>query len=92
MAKENLVNLKPEKISEEHLNEVQAIVTKINDLRMEIGKLETNKHSLLHIYAGVNDELKVVQEKLEKDYGTCNINIQDGSIKYPENGEVNKKD
>ena len=44
MAKENLVNLKPEKISEEHLNEVQGVVSKINELRMEIGRLETNKH------------------------------------------------
>jgi|TARA_R100000084_G_scaffold108039_1_gene69658 uncharacterized membrane protein len=91
MAKENLVNLKPEKISEEHLNEVQSVVSKINELRMEIGRLETNKHALLHSHAGLQDELKLVQDKLEKEYGTCNINIQDGSIKYPENAD-NKKD
>ena len=91
MAKEEMVDLKPEKISEENLKEVQAVVAKVNDLRMEIGRLETSKHALLHTYAGVNDELKVIQDKLEKEYGTCNINIQDGTIQYPENAD-NKKD
>tara|TARA_R100001440_G_scaffold1627_1_gene5233 strand:+ start:2863 stop:3138 length:276 start_codon:yes stop_codon:yes gene_type:complete len=91
MAKEEMVNLKPEKISEESLKEVQTVVAKVNELRMEIGRLETNKHALLHTYAGVNDELKVVQDKLEKEYGTVNINIQDGTIQYPEDAD-NKKD
>ena len=90
MAKEKLVALKPEKISEEHLKEVQAVVAKINELRMEIGRIETNKHALLHTHAGVQDELKLVQDKLEKEYGTVNINIQDGTIKYPEDAD-NKK-
>ena len=91
MTEENLVNLKPEKISEEHLKEVQTVVSKINELRLEIGRLETNKHALLHSHAGVQDELKVIQEKLEKEYGTVNININDGTITPPENAD-NKKD
>jgi uncharacterized membrane protein len=91
MAKEKLVDLKPEKISDEHLKEVQAVVAKINELRMEIGRIETNKHALLHSHAGVQDELKLVQDKLEKEYGTVNINIQDGTIKHPEDAD-NKKD
>tara|TARA_R100000278_G_scaffold12845_1_gene13701 strand:- start:929 stop:1204 length:276 start_codon:yes stop_codon:yes gene_type:complete len=91
MTEENLVNLKPEKISEEHLKEVQMVVSKINELRLEIGRLETNKHALLHSHAGVQDELKVIQEKLEKEYGTVNINITDGTITPPENAD-NKKD
>ena len=33
-----------------------------------------------------------MQDELEKDYGTYDINIQDGTIKYPENGEADKKD
>ena len=91
MTEENLVNLKPEKISDEHLKEVQTVVSKINELRLEIGRLETNKHALLHSHAGVQDELKVIQEKLEKEYGTVNININDGTITHPENAD-NKKD
>ena len=55
-------------------------------------QLETRKHQTLHILAGVNDELALIQEELKKDYGTNDINIQDGMINYPENGEVNKED
>jgi len=91
MAKEEMVNLKPEKISEESLKEVQGVVSKVNELRMELGRLATVKHELLHKHAGIQDELKVIQDKLEKEYGTVNINIADGTIKYPEDAD-NKKD
>jgi|TARA_R100001463_G_scaffold13942_3_gene37086 uncharacterized membrane protein len=91
MAKEEMVNLKPEKISEENLKEVQGVVAKVNELRMELGRLETVKHTLLHQHAGIQDELKLVQEKLEKEYGTVNINIADGTIQYPEDAD-NKED
>ena len=36
------------------------------------------------------DELTVLQKEFEKDYGTFDVNIQDGTINYPkENGEAN---
>ena len=47
---------------------------------------------MLHGIAGIQDELTSLQETFNKEYGTYDINIQDGSINYPENGEVNKKD
>ena len=60
---------------------------------MDIGALESRKHQALHYIAGYNDELKLLQDELENQYGTYDINIQDGIINYPpENGEVNKKD
>ena len=60
---------------------------------MNIGQLEARKHQLLHMIAGVNDELTLLQGELEKEYGTNDINIKDGTINYPkENGEANKKD
>jgi len=34
-----------------------------------------------------------MRDTFEKDYGTADVNIQDGTINYPkENGEVNKED
>jgi hypothetical protein len=34
-----------------------------------------------------------MQKEFEKEYGTADINIKDGTINYQkENGEVNKKD
>ena len=43
----------------------------------------------MHSVAGLRDELTLLQTELEKDYGTFDINIQDGIINYPkENGQT----
>ena len=90
--KEKLVDLKPEKITDEQLGKTQTIVNNINSAQMQIGRLEGQKHLLLHQVFKFQEELKVLQVELEEQYGTVNINIEDGRIKYEENGEANKKD
>ena len=89
--KEELVDLKPkaEKVTDAQLEKIQSIVDRINQSQMNIGQLESRKHQLLHLIAGTNDELTLMQSKLQEEYGTNDINIQDGTINYPENGEVN---
>ena len=91
---EKVIDLTPkaEKITDEQLKKVQDVISNINKLQMEIGINETRKHNLLHNVAGVQDQLTLMQVEFEKDYGTTDINIQDGTINYPENGEVNKED
>ena len=91
---EKIVDLKPkaEKISEKQLTKVQDVINRINRGQLELGIMETRKHSILHSIARVQDELTLLQEEFKKEYGTYDVNIQDGSINYPENGEVNKKD
>ena len=55
--------------------------------------MEVRKHEVMHQIAGMRDELKVIQSEFEKEYGTFDVNIQDGTINYPkENGEADKKD
>ena len=84
---------KPEKVSEAQLSRIKSIVDRINNAQMQIGQLEARKHQLLHGIAGTNDELAVLQDELEREYGTNDVNIQDGTINYPkENGEADKKD
>ena len=47
----------------------------------------------MHNLASLRDKLTVLQGEFEKEYGTFDINIQDGTINYPkENGEADKKD
>ena len=90
--KEKVVDLKPkaEKITDEQLKKVQDTVNNMNRSQLEIGSMELRKHDLLHGIAGLRDELTVLQKEFEKDYGTFDVNIQDGTINYPkENGEVN---
>ena len=87
-----LKGIKPEKITDEQLTKVQDTVNGINRAQLEIGSLEIKKHEMMHGIAGLRDELTVLQSEFEKEYGTFDINIQDGLINYPENGEADKKD
>ena len=87
-----LKGIKPEKITDEQLKKVQDSVNNINRAQLEIGAMELKKHEMMHHIAGLRDELTVLQSEFEKEYGTFDINIQDGTINYPENGEVNKED
>ena len=87
-----LKGVKPEKITDEQLAKVQNTVNNINRAQLEIGMFETKKHRILHEIAGLNDELGRLQTEFEKEFGTFDIDIKDGTINYPENGEANKKD
>ena len=92
--KEKVVDLKPkaEKITDEQLEKVQNTVNSINRAQLELGSMELKKHEMMHQIAGLRDSLTVLQKEFEEEYGTFDINIQDGTINYPsDNGEVNKK-
>ena len=84
-----LKGVKPEKITDEQLTKVQNTVNSINRAQLEIGSMEVKKHELMHNIAGARDNLTVLQSEFEKEYGTFDINIQDGTINYPENGKAN---
>ena len=84
-----LKGIKPEKITDEQLKKVQDTVNSLNRSQLEIGSMELKKHELMHQLAAVRDELTVLQDEFIKEYGTFDINIQDGMINYPkENGEA----
>ena len=87
-----LKGIKPEKITDEQLKKVQDTVNSINRAQLEIGSMEIKKHEMMHSIAALREGLTSLQAEFEKDYGTFDINIQDGTINYPENGEANKKD
>ncbi len=91
--KEKIVDLKPkaEKITDEQLKKVQSIVNTLNRAQLELGMMETKKHSLLHTIGTIQDQLTLMQSEFEKEYGTNDINIQTGEINY-ENGKTNKED
>ena len=91
--KEEIIDLKPEKVSEEQLNKVQSVINDINRAQIEIGTIETKKHNMLHQISLLQEKIGEMQVEFEKEYGTADINIKDGTINYPkENGEADKKD
>tara|TARA_R110000824_G_scaffold315886_1_gene503038 strand:- start:34 stop:339 length:306 start_codon:yes stop_codon:yes gene_type:complete len=81
---------KPEKITGEQLERVQLAVNNLNRTQLEIGSIEVKKHEMMHAMSSSRDELKVLQDEFEKEYGTFDIDVQNGTINYPkENGETN---
>ena len=83
-----LKGVKPEKITDEQLKKVQDSVNNLNRSQLEIGSMEVKKHELMHQIAGLRDELTLLQTEFEKEYGTFDINIQDGTINYPKDVEA----
>ena len=88
-----LKGVKPEKVTDEQLKEVQQLINDINRNQMELGQMETRKHAVLHHISSLQEGVGAMRETFEKDYGTADIDIQTGTINYPkENGETNKED
>jgi hypothetical protein len=88
-----LKGIKPEKITEDQLKKVQDVINEINRSQMEIGQMETKKHAIAHHITVLQETVGEIRDEFEKEYGTADVNIQDGTINYPkENGEVNKED
>ena len=87
--KDKVIDLKPKatNITDEQLGKLQQVVNSINGIQFEIGKLEAQKHSYLHRLAGLQDEVAILQDELNKEYGTFDVDLKDGTINYPEDGE-----
>jgi len=97
---EKIIDLKPkaEKVTDEQLAKIQSYVSSINNHQIEIGRMETRKHQMLHNLGTIQDQLTLLQNELQKEYNTVDINIETGEINYPpenpnppENVEINKK-
>ena len=82
MKKEKVVDLKPkvDKISDKHLEELQGILNITNNLQYNIGKLEGQKHNLLHELSITQKRIIDMQDMLSKEYGTYDVNIADATI------------
>ena len=80
---------KPSKITNEELNKVQSIINDINRAQLEIGSFESKKHNLLHHVAQSQEKLGEMQGEFEKNYGTADINIQDGTINHKKDEQTN---
>tara|TARA_Y100001938_G_C7901084_1_gene334700 strand:+ start:395 stop:634 length:240 start_codon:yes stop_codon:yes gene_type:complete len=75
------------KIKKEELEKIKSQATKTNQLLNEVGYLESRKHQLLHDLAGLNEEIDIYKQELEKTYGQVTINLEDGSFEEIEKVE-----
>lgn len=67
------------KITEEQLQELRDQESKKNAILRDLGILETQKHSLLHAFAVIQDQQEKTKASLEDQYGKINVNLEDGS-------------
>ena len=83
--KEKMVDLQPkaEKITSIQLAKLQRVVNDNNALQFKVGALELQKHELCKSLSLVQQEIVGLQDTFSKEYGTFDVDIQDGTINYP---------
>lgn len=77
------------KIKDEQLKQLQDQVNTINQNQLKIGSLETQKHTLIHNGVELQNQLRGIQDELEKEYGKVTVNISTGE--YEEIKEEDSK-
>ena len=75
------------KITAEQLEKLLKNQKELNTVLVNIGVVESQKHSLLHQLADVNKESEEFKSELQAEYGSININLEDGSYVEVENNE-----
>ena len=83
---------KPEKVTNEELNEIQRLLDGMNRAQMQVGSIEVQKNEILQTISMMRNRLTIVREDLKKNYGTDDVNIDTGVINYTKNEQANKKD
>ena len=91
--KEKVVDLKPkaEKITDEQLKRLQTTVSEINQTQLDIGRIEVQQHNIIHNLSHSQKTLADMQDEFKEDYGTYDVNINDGAINYKDE-QADKKD
>ena len=75
------------KITKKELAELQDNIKNINTVQIKIGEFELAKLNLAAQFNQLNNNMKELQARLEKKYGSVNINVNTGEFK----DETNKK-
>ena len=82
-------DLRPEKITEAQLKKTQQTIQTLDYLQMELGKADVKKYGILKGIESIQTELDLMRQEYKKEYGTDNISLEDGTIKYEENEQAN---
>ena len=75
------------KITKEELTLLQEQDQRKRAILNDMGLLQTQVHTLSHLFAQLNQEIEDNKKVLEDKYGEINIELSDGSIKPVENGK-----
>ena len=76
------LKVKADKLEEQELIDLQTLVKQIDTLHLNIGRTRAAEHDMLHRLAGHQDQVKLMQSKLQDKYGNADIDVRTGSLKY----------
>jgi len=62
------------------------LTSKITEMHYALGKLESEKHQILHMVANLQKEVAKLGESFKEKYGSDDIDIVTREIKYNEDG------
>ena len=87
MAKEKELKVKQraEKINKKHLSQLQNLVNTVNAIQFNVGKMEVQKHNALSELSKTQKDIMDMQSLLLREYGSYDVNIQDGTINWAKN-------
>ena len=77
------------KETEAQLKKTQQTIQTLDYLQMELGKADVKKYGILKGIESIQTELDLMRQEYKKEYGTDNISLEDGTIKYEENEQAN---
>ena len=77
-------------ISKEQLEKIQGFQKDLNKLLNEVGFLEAQKAQVLGKFGEINKQTEDFKKELEKEYGSININLEDGTFEPIEKEEDKK--
>ena len=78
-------------ITEDQLKKIQDFQKELNKFLNEVGFLEAQKTAVLAKFHEVNKQTEDFKKELEEEYGSININLEDGSFTPIEKEEDKKK-
>ena len=71
---------KPTELNEDELKSLQENVNKLNQVHIELGRLENQKHKILHQMNETEKNFDELQKELEDKYGKVSIDISNGQL------------
>ena len=72
--------MKAEKLTKLELKTLQETVQKINQVHVELGRLENQKHKIMHNMDEMDQDFADLQKEFEDKYGKVSINIESGEL------------
>lgn len=72
--------MKAEKLTKLELKTLQETVQKINQVHVELGRLENQKHKIMHNMEEMDQDFADLQKEFENKYGKVSVNIETGEL------------